>query len=184
MKNMNNPAALCKHCEGERIYLREIRRSDVNEQYYHWMNDKEVTQYTESRFTPQSLETIENFVVSICSNPNYMFFAIILKDGEKHIGNIKVGPIDWNHRHADIGILIGEKSVWGNGYATEAIKLIIACCFNDLKLHKLTAGAYASNRGSIRAFVKAGFAQEGILKKHYVFNNTYEDKICLGIINE
>lgn len=180
---MNDSTSLCKHCEGKHIYLREICQADVNERYCCWMNDNEVTQFMESRFTPQSHETIKNFIESILGSPNYVFLAIIVKDGEQHIGNIKVGPIDWNHSRADVGILIGEKSAWGKGYATEAIKLIVKCCFEDLKLHKLTAGAYASNKGSIRAFTKAGFKQEGILMEHYIIKNIYENKVCLGLIN-
>jgi RimJ/RimL family protein N-acetyltransferase len=31
--------------EGKRIYLREVRESDVNEQYYRWINDPDMTQF-------------------------------------------------------------------------------------------------------------------------------------------
>ncbi|MFC1821085.1 GNAT family N-acetyltransferase [Thermodesulfobacteriota bacterium] len=48
--------------DGERIYFREVRISDVNENYYSWMNDPEVNQYLETRYIPQSRENIKRYV--------------------------------------------------------------------------------------------------------------------------
>jgi len=170
--------------DGKRIYLREIRLSDVNRNYCDWMNDPEVTQYTESRFENWSLRKLKDYVRKIKSSPDCIFFAIISKHNNKHIGNIKIGPIDKNHNFADVGIIIGEKSFWGKGFATEAIKLVVDYAFNKLNLHKLTAGVYANNIGSIKAFKKAGFSIEGVRKKHYLYKGNYIDATIMGIIAE
>lgn len=74
-----NKLAYKPFLEGENIYLREVRVTDVNENYYNWMNDSQVTKYLESRFCPQSKEKIEEYVRSINNNPNYIFLAIIEK---------------------------------------------------------------------------------------------------------
>src|SRR3954447_25913603 len=94
---------------GPRLCLREVRRSDVNENYYHWLNDPEVTRYLETRYVPRSLENIRAFVEHLDGNRDEVFLAICLKDGDRHIGNIKLGPINWVHRYSDISLLIGEK---------------------------------------------------------------------------
>ncbi len=167
--------------EGEHVYLREIQISDVNKKYCNWMNDTEITQYLESRFEKWSIKKLKDYVGKILKNPDYVFFAIISKDENKHIGNIKIGPINRIHKFADVGIVIGEKSFWGKGYATEAIKLVVSYAFNTLNLHKLTAGAYANNIGSIKAFQKAGFLVEGRRKKHFSSDGNYIDGILLGI---
>ena len=170
--------------EGKNIYLREVRITDVNDNYYNWMNDNKVTKYLESRFYPQSKESIEEYVKSINNDPSYVFLAIIEREGDTHIGNIKLGPINWVHRIADVGIMIGEKTAWGKGYATEAIKLVTKYAFGKLNLHKLTAGCYKENIGSQRAFRKSGYIVEGIRKKHCFCNGKYTDVILMGIINE
>ena len=54
------------------------------------------------------------------------------------------------HRFADIGIIIGDDAYWGRGFASEAIKLVISYAFDRLKLHKLTAGCYATNAGATK----------------------------------
>ena len=170
--------------EGERIYLRRVRPEDVNETYCKWMNDPEVNKYLESRFSSHSLETLKEYVRSKLGDEKNAFFAIILKKGDRHIGNIKIGPIDTVHRLADIGILIGEKDCWGEGYGSEAIRLIVEYAFDKLNLHKVTAGCYAPNEGSIKAFKKAGFSQEGVRKSHCYCDGKYVDDILLGLVRE
>ena len=79
-------------------------------------------------------------------------------------------------------LLVGDKNQWGKGYATEAIKSITNFAFDKLGLHKLTAGCYADNIGSIKSFKKVGFFNEGNWKDHYNSNGEYVDRVCLAIL--
>ncbi|WP_373515392.1 GNAT family N-acetyltransferase [Persicitalea sp.] len=170
--------------EGDIIYLREVRLSDVNENYYAWLNDSSVNQYLETRFFPRSLENTEQYVKSMDGNSNEIFFAICTKADDKHIGNIKLGPINWIHQYADIGLLIGDKDYWGKGLATEAIRLATKFGFSTLNLHKLKAGCYADNVGSKKAFLKAGFIVEGTLRQQFFSNGAYQDAYQFGILRD
>jgi RimJ/RimL family protein N-acetyltransferase len=170
--------------EGQNIYLREVRDSDVNERYYAWMNDHEITQYLETRFYPNSVATIAAFVKSRDGDPNNVFLAIVQKSTDQHIGNVKVGPINWIHRTAEIGILLGEKKDWGKGFAAETLDLVSHYAFDKLNLRKLTAGCYGNNKGSEKAFIKAGFVVEGVRKSHFFCNGEYVDYVLLGLFNK
>ncbi|MCP4160211.1 MAG: GNAT family N-acetyltransferase [Deltaproteobacteria bacterium] len=169
---------------GKRIYLREVRPSDVTESYYCWMNDPQITKYTESHHYPNSKESLVKNTEEKQKNKNEIFLAIIVKNNNKHIGNIKLGPINWIDRIGDIGILVGEKDYWGKGYATEAINLIVEYAFNILGLHKLTAGSISLNEGSVKAFKNNNFEIEGIRKEHVFINGSYVDAIIFGLINK
>jgi RimJ/RimL family protein N-acetyltransferase len=168
--------------EGEWLYLRELRPSDVEGNYYRWMNDPEVTRHLESRFFPQSLEDLRNYVKAAQERRDSVLFAIVLKNGLRHIGNIKLGGIHWIHRSADVGLLIGEKDCWGKGYATEAIRLVTAYAFNTLNLRRLVAGCYDANGGSANAFLKAGWKEEGRRESRYFCQGHYCGEILLGIV--
>lgn len=170
--------------EGRRIYLRPAEDKDINKRYLSWIDDSAVTRFMESRFKKWTLRELKKYADGIRDSHDNLFFAIILKSRDRHIGNIKIGPINRIHKFADIGILIGDKSCWGRGYAAEAIELAADYAFTGLKLHKLTAGAYATNIGSIKAFQKAGFRVEGIRSKHYRESAGYVDCILMGRINE
>lgn len=170
--------------EGERIRLRKIELTDVTEVYRTWMNDPEVMRFTESRFQTHSLEQIRAYVQSVQADPNSCFFAIIENKSGNHIGNIKIGHIHPVHRTADVGIIIGDRGCWGKGYATEALKLAAAYAAETLKLHKLYAGIYANNPGSIQAFLRAGFAEEGRFAGHWFCDGQYVDGLQMGLLLE
>ena len=168
--------------EGKQIYLRRLTEDDVTDNYVSWMNDTEINQYLESRFTVHEIEETKSFIRSVSNDRNYQF-GIFLIENDEHIGNIKIGSINPYHKFADIGYLIGEKKYWGRGIATEAIKLATDFAFNTLKLNKLYGGVYSPNIGSMRAFEKNGYVQEGCKKSQYLCNGIYVDDYIYGKIN-
>ncbi len=170
--------------ESRRLLLRPVELTDVSENYRAWMNDPEVMQYTESRFQTHSLEQIRNYVAAMQADAASRFFAIIEKEAGKHIGNVKIGHIHPVHRHADIGIILGDRTCWGKGYAAESLKLIAGYAKDTLKLHKLTAGIYVNNPGSIQAFLKAGFIEEGRFARHWLCDGDYVDGVQMGLLLE
>jgi ribosomal-protein-alanine N-acetyltransferase len=165
-----------------RLYLREVRAEDVNDHYYRWMNDAEVTRYLETRYLPQSRDNILAYVKAMQGKADEIFLAICLRSDNRHIGNIKLGPLKWIHRYGDISLLIGEKDCWGKGYASEAIRLLCEYAFGTLNLRKVCAGAYADNIGSIRAFENVGFVREGALRGQFVVGGQAIDHVLLGLL--
>lgn len=177
MKRINNKVLLI---DGKNIQLRKITLEDANENYLQWMQDEQVNQFLESRFQVWSIKKIGNYIKKINESQDSIFLAIIAKKTGEHIGNIKIGPISQVHKFAELGIIIGAKKYWGKGLATETIKKVADYCFESLGLHKVTAGAYIDNIGSIKAFKKNGFKLEGIRKKHFLYKNRYIDAVLLG----
>ena len=145
--------------DGKRIYLREVRENDIDGDYYGWINDKEINQYMETRFSPQGKISLMEYIKNHANKLDEPWFAICLQESDKHIGNIKLGPINFYHRTADVSYFIGTKDCWGKGYATEAIGLVVRFAFEVLDLYKVNAGTYAGNIGSQRALEKNGFVR-------------------------
>jgi RimJ/RimL family protein N-acetyltransferase len=73
--------------------------------------------------------------------------------------------------------------MWGRGIGHRAIALVCRFAFQQLNLNRLTAGCYARNIGSARAFEKAGFKREGLLPAHWFCDGEYVDEILLGLSN-
>lgn len=169
---------------GKNIYLRKIAETDVNEKYVGWLNDPQINQYLETRFSAQSAQSLLDFVKSKLNNNIEPLFAICSIENDEHIGNIKLGPINPHHKYADISLFIGEKAYWGKGLATEAIKLLTNYGFKTLNLNKLCASAYVENIGSINAFKKCGYLEEGLLRKKYVSGDKLTDIVVLGLTEE
>lgn len=151
-----------------RLLLRALESDDLNTTYLGWLNDPLVSRYLETRFLPQTLESLQAYWETHRDDPYSPWFAICLRSDGRHIGNIKLGPIQWLHRRADLSLFIGERGCWGHGYASEAIALVRDWAFHELDLQKLNAGIYDGNLGSRRAFEKCGFELEGTLRQEVV----------------
>lgn len=168
---------------GQNIYLRPVRVSDVTKEYVGWLNSPEINQYLEIRFMRHTLKNVKEYVEKSLKDRSLVFLAIVRKDSDKHIGNIKLGPINKYHKHAEIGIMIGDKNSWGKGFAGEAIDLLTNFAFKKLKLHKIIAGAYGGNIGSIKTFTKNGFITEGVLKEYWLCDGRWEDEFIMSKLN-
>jgi RimJ/RimL family protein N-acetyltransferase len=163
-----------------RLVLRTLTAADADDRYLGWMRDSEINQFLESRFAEHSLTSLEKFIESCNAGADELLLGICLTNG-RHIGNIKLGLVNRHHQNAAVGLLIGERDCWGRGYGSEAIIGVTAHAFGSLDLQKLYAGCYASNVGSARAFVKAGWAEEGRSKGHWLSHGTREDNVQFGI---
>ena len=170
--------------ETGRLVLRTMEVADASTSYAGWMNDPEIVRYTESRFSSHSVADVREYISAVRGDPNSLLLAIETKPDSRHIGNIKIGPVDWRHRSGDIGLLIGEKDCWGQGFASEAIEALAGYARDTLRLEKVTAGVYAPNASCVRAFEKAGFQREGILRSQYEFEEGRVDVVLLGLVAE
>lgn len=170
------------YIEGRRIYLKGIQIANANALYCSWLNDPKVNSYLCCRFQKWTLPKMKRYIGDTIKDRANYFWAIYRKDTDTHIGNIKFGFVNMDYKYGDIGVIIGDRSSWGKGFATEAIKLVKDFAFKKLKLHKLTAGSYSNNYGSIRAFQKAGFFIEGTRKLHFIHKGKYVDQVLLGCI--
>jgi ribosomal-protein-alanine N-acetyltransferase len=158
---------------------------DVSEDYVSWLNDPLVNQYLESRFQMHTLASTRAFVAEVLASRDSLFLGIRTQlaagdPSRRHVGNIKLASIDEHHRTGEVGIMIGDRASWGKGVATAAIELLCDISRNQLSLRKVTAGCYAANVGSQRAFEKAGFSVEAVRKQQVLLNGVPEDVVLMG----
>jgi len=167
---------------GEKIYLRRVEREDLGGNYFQWLNDTEVLRWMFNGAFPNSVEAMEAYYQGVVSGRTDIVFAIILKEDERHVGNIGIHRIEPIARSAEIGILIGERDVWGRGIGTEAIGLLAGHAFLRLNLNRLYAGAHEANAGCLRAFEKNGFRREGVARQAMYVGGAYGNVVNLGLL--
>lgn len=153
----------------------------VGDDYLRWLADPRVNRFLESRFAHHDAEGTRAFVAQCRADAKTLFLGIRSRalDG-RHVGNIKLGPIDHRHGLGEIGLMIGEPEAWGRGIGRSAIARMAAIAFDELGLRKLTAGCYASNVGSEQAFLRAGFHREGVRGAHFLLDGQPEDLVLLA----
>ena len=168
--------------KGNKVFIRLLTIEDVGFDYLNWMLDPEVNQFLESRNTTFTIENLRIFVEKMNADDKNYLFGIFELESDKHIGNIKIGNISKVNNRADVGLIIGDKSFWGQGIATDAIALVTTFAFKKLKLNKLFAGMYVTNIGSFKAFIKAGYSKVAHFRNHTYCAGNYVDSIIVDII--
>lgn len=91
-------------------------------------------------------------------------FAITLRADGQFCGGAGL-RLDPAHRHAELGYWLGVP-FWGQGYATEAARAMLAYGFDTLALHRIYASHFAGNDASGRVLRKIGMKYEGRLRAH------------------
>jgi ribosomal-protein-alanine N-acetyltransferase len=167
---------------GELVYLRPLGREDLSGPYFSWMNDPEVTCYMESGIFPTTADDLEKFFREVTGSRNQVMLAVADKKTHQHIGNVKLGPIDWVHRRTHFGILIGEKKFWGKGVGAEATRLIVEYAFRRLNLNRVDLGVYAEHGAAVRCYEGIGFKIEGRLRQDLFHHGEYKDRLWMGLL--
>ena len=170
--------------DGERATLRLVTLADCNERYVAWLADPEVNQYLETRFRPQPLSAIRDFVSAMLEDPASYLLAIVDRADGAHVGNIKLGPVNPHHSYCDVSYFIGERDRWGRGLATDAIRTATRIGFARLALHRVQAGVYSGNQGSVRALLKVGYRAEGSLREQLRGRAGWEDHLWYGFLRQ
>jgi ribosomal-protein-alanine N-acetyltransferase len=166
------------------IFIKILSVDDVTTEYVNWLSDTKTNQFLESRWKTYSLEQLKEYVNSMNLSDNNCLFGIFLSENKKHIGNIKIGNINQIHRFADIGLMIGDKNSLNKGYGIESIKLATQYAFQHLNLNKIIAGIYINNIASYKSFIKSGYREVGIYKKHAFYNGNYVDQYIVEILKD
>jgi len=130
----------------------------------------------------QDIEGVIEFVKDKLNSNTDFLFGIYFDT--RHIGNIKLGPIDFNHKVSDISFFIGDKEMWGKGLMTQVIDFVVGFAFNDVGLAKVTAGAYANNIGTIKTLENNGFIVEGRRINQTLFEGERIDAVIFGKVRK
>jgi RimJ/RimL family protein N-acetyltransferase len=163
------------------IYFRALQKEDLEGPYFDWLNDFHVTRLMESGKYPNTRDAMLAFFEKNANSPNFVIFAVCELTTDKHVGNIKLGPINWLHRTTNFGLMIGDRSSWGKGYATEAMHLIVAYAFDRLNLNKINLGVVAENTAATRVYEKVGFVIEGRVRENFIVEGKALDSVIMGM---
>jgi len=146
-----------------------------------WFADTEVTKFLNIRFPP-SLSAEKEWFDRVSRSNEDVLWAVTLED--KLIGTTGIHQIDWRNRHAITGNLIGDKSEWGKGYASEVVALRTRFAFESLGLEKLKSQVFSGNLASRRVLEKAGYRLCGTFRREAFIDGHWYDSWLFEILRE
>lgn len=167
---------------GERVALREYRSEDLHA-LRSWVNDPETTKYLSGAYRrPQSWEQTEEWLMSrLRGDAGGEAFVIADIQTQNYLGQCDLMLIDYVARSAEMAIVL-TKEARGRGIAAEAIRLLCVYAFDTLNLNRVWLRVAAGNARAARAYERAGFAREGVMREAMYIDGAYEDVLIMGLL--
>jgi RimJ/RimL family protein N-acetyltransferase len=167
--------------KGERVRLVPPDRTLHLENALVWLNDPEITATIKLNLGVTRRQE-ELFFDQIESKRENDFVWAIVDDSSRHIGFIGLHGINWRNRWATGGLLIGDRSAWGRGYATDAVGVRTRFAFGELGLHRITG--HTMNPAMKRVYEKCGYQREGTARKAFWRDGRWHDAELFAILED
>lgn len=157
------------------IKLENFERSDFT-QLIEWMDSpKFLFQWGGQTFSfPLNEQQLDNYIQN--SHPSAvetLIYRVVLEETDEVIGHINL-QIDWINKSARLGkVLVGKRSLTGQGIGQLMIKKVLIIAFEQLKLHRVSLGVLDFNLTAIACYEKAGFVREGLIREARNMGNAF-----------
>jgi ribosomal-protein-alanine N-acetyltransferase len=174
----NTPAFLL----GERIALRPLTAADVDGPYLDWFNDPEVCRLNSHHVFPYTRAEALAWVQALPGRRDALVLAITMREDGRHVGNLSLQGIDPVSRSAELAIVLGDRSVSGQGIGLEAARLLVEHGFTALNLHRIACGTLAANVAMRRLAERLGMREEGVRRQAAWTDGTYHDIVEYGLL--
>lgn len=144
----------------------------------HWLHSQ--------NYLPYSAFEIEQFVLNnthdLQAEKQYRWM-IECKADKKLVGCVDIFDYDAINQKAAVGIMVAPQ-YYRQGYAQQALQVLIDYAFNHLQLHQLYCGILATNEASKALFESVGFQKVAVKKDWVRYKHHFIDEYFYQIINK
>lgn len=166
--------------EGKLVRLRAPERGDLPI-FVRWINDPEVVEFLQFE-PPMSIEDEEIWFQHMIQSKDRTF-VIETKEG-RPIGNIGLVGMDLRNRKTEVGIMIGEKDMWSQGYGSDAMVVLLRYLFDEMDINRVGLYVDVGNHRALRSYEKCGFSREGVVRQYRFKDGRYLDSVQMSILQQ
>lgn len=167
---------------GERVILRGVRQDDLP-RLWEFNNDLEVELAGGGDPPmPQAIERLQAEFEREWAKGGRDGAKFAIEVDGKLIGQCGLFDFNDTSRTACLGITIGDKEYWSQGYGRESVTLLLEYAFRYRNFRRVWLWVHADNERAIRAYQACGFIEEGRLREHMFSNGRYVDAVYMGVL--
>lgn len=170
--------------QGRHIRLRGIEPSDAP--YFHrWNMDSDRARHLDFVWPPTSMTQIAAWCEEQSKRKleNDAFHWVIEDEHGEPVGSISTHDCYPRGGTFSYGLDVALEHR-RQGYASEAVRLVLKYYFEELRYQKVTVGVHSNNEASLRLHEKLGFQREGVFRRTAYTEGKYYDTIWFGITAE
>ncbi|WP_283139135.1 GNAT family N-acetyltransferase [Rhizohabitans arisaemae] len=166
---------------GDLVRLRTLGPADYATRW-RWDNDPEVMRWLDDGHPEPFAEAVARFERQDPNSYANVSFGIEPREEERLIGFVRLRDAEPETGNAELDIYLGERDVWGRGYATDAMRVICRYGFDKMRLHRITLWVAAGNAAARRVYEKVGFVEEGRAREAFRRDGRWYDSILMGLL--
>ncbi len=151
-----------------RLRIEPFDEHCISHEYIGWLNDSEIMRFSNQRLHHHTEETARGYLTSFAGTSNILL-AIRLALEDRMIGTM-TAFVSAHHGTADMGLLIGDRGCWGQGYGLEAWNAVMCHLFESRGLRKVTGGALRSNIGMVKIMERSGMQLEAVRERQEILD--------------
>ena len=169
---------------GELVHLTPFNRDDLPT-LTGWYNDYEVARMMDDdEITLKTSDAQEVWYHRITTDKSTYPFAIRTLTDDQLLGECLLHSLNASRRYATVGIVIGDKSQWGKGYGTDAMRVLLRYAFLELNLNRVQLWVFDYNERGIRSYEKCGFVREGTARQMLYREGAYHNIHLMAVLRE
>jgi RimJ/RimL family protein N-acetyltransferase len=171
--------------QGELVRLVAIDPETDGDTWARWTQDSEYGRLLDSDpALPRSALHFRGDLEKIEQRSDTYIFAVRTLAGNRLIGFVDLGGIQWSHRNCSLGIGIGEREFWGMGYGSDTLRVVLRYAFTELNLERVSLDVFEYNQRAIHCYEKLGFVHEGCMRGALNRDGRRWDMLYMGILRE
>ncbi len=164
----------------DNVTLRYLEFDDIDT-LYRWENDIELAIWA-GWTPPLSRAAFRHKYEQRITEPEKDLVMLGIEFEGQLVGYVQLALIEDDERRAAAGVLVGEKSMWGRGIASTALRILLDYAFTVRNLERVYAEVYGFNQRSLRLMERVGFQKEGVLRQHEIHNGARQDMHVFGML--
>lgn len=172
---------------GERLRLAAIDLDQDLPAIAAWSRDTEFLRLLQTNtIRPWTVPELKKWIAEDLGDdePKDTAYAFVIRrlSDDRVLGTLDLMISEWSHRDAWIGIGLGDRATWSQGYGTEAMRLLLRFAFGELNLHRVTLSVFGYNPRAIRSYEKVGFVHEGAQRERLRRDGHRHDLLIMGLL--
>lgn len=162
-------------------YIKKMTIKDVCYDYLTWINDPQINEFLESKYTVWTMEGLKDYVRSFEKSEDKFLFTINDIHSNKYIGNGSISSVNYNTETFSFGLFIGDQNYWGKNGAFETSMLLLQFGFEELNMRKVFGGAYSNQLASRFSLKRIGMTLEAKLKAKFKYKDQFVDQVIYSL---
>jgi RimJ/RimL family protein N-acetyltransferase len=172
---------------GEKLRLTRASPEQASQAWGRWQRNSEMHRLLDTEpMTMYSLQARKGFSERAASAlpTNVVIFHLRTLADDRLIGFMELREINYQHGDAWLGMAIGDRENWNQGYGSDALRLLARYAFDELGLKRITLDVFAYNRRAVRAYEKVGFRIEGVERGAVLREGQRSDIVVMGLLQD